>query len=480
MSNPILKQAVVIGAGIGGLAVANAVAPHFENVNMFDRGALPNAPTPPPPQLIHRPWDAAGSQSQIRRGRNLRKIPESRQSTSSRSSADVDVVIVGSGPAGSAYARMISDKAPNATVLLVEAGPAITAPPAQHSSTIADCAALDHAIAMSQGPFCDNDGATQTSAPEQELSADRGAGLFLLSDGNAEAQDFPAASASSNVGGMGSHWFCCCPQPGGSEVIGCIPKSRLAQAFAQANRLLDVSTDRFDSPASKHVRSVLGSLFNAGRASERTVQPMPVAGSLSHGKAILHGPAVILRGIFDRPEGNARLLSKTRARRIFVENSSARGVELQDLDSGEISTIRAKWVVVAADALRTPQLLFASGIRPPALGRHLNEHAMMVTIVEFTGGDVAPSPSREAGIWASNGLFLSAAHGVSWIPPLGEDFPCSIQIFEVDVNLLASEQRAAATGNPFLRSALLWPKTSGRRTGLNSVRAKLIGRACQK
>src|ERR1700754_5093891 len=96
----------------------------------------------------------------------------------------VDVLIVGSGPAGLAYARMISDKAPKATVLLIEAGPAITTPPAQHSSTIADRAALDHAKAMSQGPFCGKD------ASEQELSADRGAGLFLFSDGNAETQDF--------------------------------------------------------------------------------------------------------------------------------------------------------------------------------------------------------------------------------------------------------------------------------------------------
>jgi choline dehydrogenase-like flavoprotein len=98
--------------------------------------------------------------------------------------------------------------------------------------------------------------------------------------------------------------------------------------------------------------------------------------------------------------------------------------------------------------LRTPQLLFASGIRPPALGRYLNEHAMMVTMVEFTGCIVAPSTSREAGIWLSYGMFASAANGVSWVPPLGEDFPCSIQTFEVDGNSLASAQRAAATGKP--------------------------------
>jgi 2-polyprenyl-6-methoxyphenol hydroxylase-like FAD-dependent oxidoreductase len=46
MSNPILKQAVVIGAGMGGLAAAKAAAPHFEKVIVFDRDALPDAPAP--------------------------------------------------------------------------------------------------------------------------------------------------------------------------------------------------------------------------------------------------------------------------------------------------------------------------------------------------------------------------------------------------------------------------------------------------
>src|SRR5580658_198646 len=55
MSNPILKQAVVIGAGMGGLAAAKAVAPHFEKVIVFDRDVLPDAPAPRPgtPQARH-------------------------------------------------------------------------------------------------------------------------------------------------------------------------------------------------------------------------------------------------------------------------------------------------------------------------------------------------------------------------------------------------------------------------------------------
>ena len=55
MSNPILKQAVVIGAGMGGLAAAKAVAAHFEKVIVFDRDALPDEPAPRPgtPQARH-------------------------------------------------------------------------------------------------------------------------------------------------------------------------------------------------------------------------------------------------------------------------------------------------------------------------------------------------------------------------------------------------------------------------------------------
>ena len=46
MRNPIFKQAVVVGAGMGGLAAAKAIEPHFEKVTVFDRDSLPDAPAP--------------------------------------------------------------------------------------------------------------------------------------------------------------------------------------------------------------------------------------------------------------------------------------------------------------------------------------------------------------------------------------------------------------------------------------------------
>ena len=46
MSGPIAKQAVVIGAGMGGLCAAKAVAPFFEAVTVLERDALPQTPSP--------------------------------------------------------------------------------------------------------------------------------------------------------------------------------------------------------------------------------------------------------------------------------------------------------------------------------------------------------------------------------------------------------------------------------------------------
>jgi pyranose oxidase len=61
---------------------------------------------------------------------------------------------------------------------------------------------------------------------------------------------------------------------------------------------------------------------------------------------------------------------------LLVDGDRVTGAVLED---GE--TVEARVVVVAADTLRTPQLLHASGIRPPALGRYLTEHPLTFAVV---------------------------------------------------------------------------------------------------
>jgi 2-polyprenyl-6-methoxyphenol hydroxylase-like FAD-dependent oxidoreductase len=67
MSTPIDKQTVVVGAGMGGLAAAAALADHFEHVIMLERDALPRdtAHRPGTPQSKHVHALLAGGQNAL-------------------------------------------------------------------------------------------------------------------------------------------------------------------------------------------------------------------------------------------------------------------------------------------------------------------------------------------------------------------------------------------------------------------------------
>ncbi len=75
--------------------------------------------------------------------------------------------------------------------------------------------------------------------------------------------------------------------------------------------------------------------------------------------------------------GLLELRANAAVERVLIEDSAdgprATGVEYAD-DAGERHTVRAAAVVVAAGALNTPQLLTRSGVRNPAVGRHLGLH----------------------------------------------------------------------------------------------------------
>ncbi len=79
----------------------------------------------------------------------------------------------------------------------------------------------------------------------------------------------------------------------------------------------------------------------------------------------------------DAHERGARMLVDTRAERVIVEGSTARGVEARTA-AGHRVVVRSRAVVAAAGALHTPALLHRSGVRSPALGKHLRLHPVMV------------------------------------------------------------------------------------------------------
>ncbi|MBN9168957.1 MAG: choline dehydrogenase, partial [Microbacterium sp.] len=73
----------------------------------------------------------------------------------------VDVAIVGSGPTGAAYARILSERSPCATIAMFEVGPTVSDPPGSHVKNIADSVRRAQAQHASQGP--DADAATVSS-----------------------------------------------------------------------------------------------------------------------------------------------------------------------------------------------------------------------------------------------------------------------------------------------------------------------------
>lgn len=299
----------------------------------------------------------------------------------------VDVLIVGTGPAGATHARVVADAQPEATILVVEVGPKLRGVAGEHTANMVE---KDRAACqlLSQGP----DAGVQR--PPLSLSPDSGVargetfvfpGLFLLGNGSQVDGEFglPVASMASGVGGMGVYWAGLCPRPDGIERVPYIPAGELDDLYDRAEALLRVSTDlNHGDPLLSALREVLAAEFDVDRADAPRVDFMPVARAREGDRIIRSGPATILDKVATRGS-NFEIRAETLARRILVEGGRAVGALLEDRVHHETYQVKAQRVVVCADSLRTPQLLFASGIRPAALGHYLNDHFQMSAITKL-------------------------------------------------------------------------------------------------
>ena len=125
---------------------------------------------------------------------------------------DVDVVIVGSGPTGAAYARILSEQAPGRTIAMFEAGPQLADPPGLHVKNIVDEDARREAQRRSEGlrPHTVTAGTRGYADPSKRVV--RPGTQLLEGDFQLPGEDgLPAGAMSTNVGGMGAHWTCACP-----------------------------------------------------------------------------------------------------------------------------------------------------------------------------------------------------------------------------------------------------------------------------
>ena len=333
---------------------------------------------------------AATSSDAGGRGMSERVYPES-----------VDVAIVGSGPAGAAYARILSEQAPGATIAMFEVGPTVTEP--------AGRAREEHRRSRRARQRADALGGSARAGErrshrrhrQDRRSAGRDPGTFLLESGyQVEGEDgLPVAAMSSNVGGMAAHWTGACPRPNDSERIAFLDADgSFDELLSEAERLLGRDDRRVRQLAVR--RRSCASAWPRPRTpaaiATTRVQRMPLAvHRRDDGNLVWSGSDVVFGDVDPRQPPNFTLFDESLVTRVLVEDGRAAGVVVTDRRTGESSQVRARFVVVAADALRTPQLLWASGIRPDALGRYLNDQAQIVFAVRIR--DLVPDRTTATG-----------------------------------------------------------------------------------
>jgi choline dehydrogenase-like flavoprotein len=308
------------------------------------------------------------------------------------------VVIVGSGPTGSTYARRLLDRS-DVSVLMVEAGPALTNPLGMNVRNIADPAEQAAAKRASQGPESSEAGVAGIptgTVVEGTVTARQGTHLIgRAADGS---PGMPAAAGATCVGGQGAHWTCATPRPRDSERIDFLD-DELDSLLDEAERLLHTTHEAFSgAPQAIALLKLVDEEF---ADDGLTVQPLPVAGDpRSDGSMRWSGTDVVL-GDLSVPGAHAdrfELKTGTLAVRLLLEGPTVVGVVLRDLATGVETEERADAVVVAADAMRTPQLLWASGIRPEALGRYLTEHPLIFGVVAVREGLLPPLEQQAAPV----------------------------------------------------------------------------------
>jgi C-glycoside oxidase len=333
---------------------------------------------------------------------------------------NVDMVVVGSGPVGSAFARAVWERAPDTRILMLEAGPQLTARPGVHVKNIADADARARAQVLSEGPGTEAAAASAAADGAPEAGRARPGTAFVDRDNPA----FPDGALSTNVGGMGAHWTCACPRPGDGERIPFVPE--LDRLLTGAERLLAVRRDVFaDSAQGRAILETLRATYGPVLPGDRTVDRMPLACASENGTPWWTGTDVVLGDLVDADVFELR--PDTVCRRLDVDGTRVAGVEVEYLTTGRRERIEARTVFVACDALRTPQLLWASGIRPPALGRWLNDHTQVISGVKLDPRLVGEGGDARRGE-------LDAVVGVFWVPYSASAHPFHGQVMHLDLS----------------------------------------------
>ncbi|MFI5782804.1 GMC oxidoreductase [Nocardia sp. NPDC051570] len=275
---------------------------------------------------------------------------------------ETDVLVIGSGPVGCTFARRLVEG--GRQVMMVDTGPMLSARPGEHlKNTYIYQRSIDRFGALIRGHLHPLSAHPRRSvAPDQLISLETGVATYA-------------------VGGMATHWTGVTPRHHPTvERADCIPAGEWDGLYAEAEALLDTHAQVFaDSIRHQVVQGALTAEYPELPTAYQ-VQHLPLAARRRPGQPGLvrwSGADTVLGPLADGSrDGDAFTLRDQHVcRRLQLSRDGERieYAEVEDLVNGLTIRIEADTVVVACGAVLTAQLLYASGIRPRALGRYLTE-----------------------------------------------------------------------------------------------------------
>lgn len=222
--------------------------------------------------------------------------------------------------------------------------------------------------------------------------------MLVPHGGSAPIHGLPGTKGIHAVGGMLTAWSHAVPRPQiPAEWDGPVSEQELTRNLSRAESLL-WATDSLAGDESQRQHWVGNRIADAtGNVPMR----VPIAARRTVlGRVEYAGAAALFDPENVDADVELRIVTGVVVRRVEHQDGRATSVVMHHSDLGELRASGAI-VVVGAGAVGTPQLLHASGLRHPALGRYATDHLNVVSTVCLD----ASAPASEQGDAAMN-LYL--------------------------------------------------------------------------
>jgi pyranose oxidase len=321
---------------------------------------------------------------------------------------EVDVLVVGSGPVGSTFARKLVEA--GRSVYMVDVGARLSRRPGIHlKNAFLYQRNLDLFASVIRGHLHE---LSVPTSNQRVLTLDPGAfnvdydkfDGFVLNNQNPDQEpgtNLPGAGVTYAVGGMATHWTCATPRHHPilerSDVYSDDEWDRL---YDEGEKLLNTHRNEFEGSMRHHiVRSALQEEYPE-LPQGYGVQNLPLAGERrKDNPEFMHwtGTDTVLGPLADgnQDEEPFILHEQHRCTRLVTSRDGSRVeyAEIENLMEWQTINVKANTYIVCCNAYLTPQVLYNSGIRPDPLGRYLTEQPMSFCQIVLRQ-DLVDGPSK--------------------------------------------------------------------------------------